>query len=145
MDFIFFGFLGPFILLIERTPADIWLSILGLSFLVRSILIRDGAWLGVFWVRTCFLFLVVCLVSSLVSVMPHYAFSEAFIWFRFPLFAMATAFWLGVDKRLLYSMLISTALGMFLMTGILTAEMVIEGQKVDGFHGRMMILCLVTT
>ena len=52
-------------------------------------------------------------------------------WFRFPLFAMATAFWLGRDQRLLYVMLLSTAIGMMLMTGILTAEMLIEGQK-DG-------------
>ena len=61
--------------------------------------------------------------------MPSYAFSEGLAWFRFPLFAMATAFWLGTDKRLLYAMLVSTALGMLLMTGILTAEMIIEGQK----------------
>lgn len=32
-------------------------------------------------------------------------------------------------NRLLYAMLVSTALGIFLMTGILTAEMIIEGQK----------------
>ena len=42
---------------------------------------------------------------------------------------MATAFELGTDKRLLYAMLVSTALGMFITTGILTAEMIIEGQK----------------
>ena len=50
-------------------------------------------------------------------------------WFRFPLFAMATVFWLGTDKRLLYAMLLSTAIGVLIMTGILTAEMLVEGQK----------------
>lgn len=127
--FHIFWLLGPFILLIERSPADIWLSILGLAFVVRSIIKRDGEWLRVFWVKASFVFLVVCMVSSALSVMPSYAFSEGIAWFRFPLFAMATAFWLGNDKRLLYAMLISTALGMVLMTGILTAEMIIEGQK----------------
>ena len=63
------------------------------------------------------------------SAMPSYAFFEGLAWFRFPLFAMATAFWLGTDKRLLYAMLVSTALGMLLMTGILLAEMIIEGQR----------------
>jgi len=124
-----FWLLGPFILLIERSPADIWLSILALAFAVRSIMRRDGEWLNVFWVRASFLFLAVCVVSSALSVMPSYAFSEALVWFRFPLFAMATVFWLSTDKRLLYAMLMSTALGMMLMTGILTAEMIIEGQK----------------
>ena len=32
--FHIFWLLGPFILLIERTPADIWLSILALAFVV---------------------------------------------------------------------------------------------------------------
>jgi len=129
--FHIFWLLGPFILLIERTPADIWLSILALTFVVRSIIKRDGGWLGVFWVKASFLFLAVCMVSSVFSTLPAYAFSEGLVWFRFPLFAMATAFWLGTDRRLLYAMLVSTALAMILMTGILAAEMIIEGQK-DG-------------
>ena len=32
---------GPFILLFERTPADIWLSLLALAFVVRSVVKRD--------------------------------------------------------------------------------------------------------
>lgn len=121
--------LGPFILLIERSPADVWLSVLSVTFVFRSILKRELTWLRVFWVKACFLFLAVCILSSAVSTMPFYALSETLIWFRFPLFAMATAFWLGTDKRLLYGMLLSTALGMFVMIGILTAEMIVEGQK----------------
>ena len=37
--------------------------------------------------------------------------------------------WAGRDKRLVYAMLLSTGIGMMLMTCILTAEMLIEGQK----------------
>ena len=127
--FHIFWLLGPFILLIERSPADAWLTILAITFAVRAAIKRDGAWLKVFWVKAAFLFWGVCLFSAAISATPVYALSEAFIWFRFPLFAMATAFWLGTDKRLLYAMLISTAIGMFAMTGILIAEMLIEGQK----------------
>ncbi|MDA9958176.1 O-antigen ligase family protein [Alphaproteobacteria bacterium] len=124
-----FWLMGPFILLIERTPSDIWLSLIGIAFILRAIINRDGSWLGFFWVRTCFLFLFVCLVSSAFSELPVYAFSEALAWFRFPVFAMATAFWLGSDKRLLYGMLFSTFAGIMIMTGILSAEMILEGQK----------------
>ena len=35
--FHIFWLLGPFILLIERSPADAWLSILALAFAVRSL------------------------------------------------------------------------------------------------------------
>lgn len=127
--FFIFWLLGPFILLIERSPADAWLTILAITFAVRAVIKRDGAWLKVFWVKAAFIFWGVCLFSAAISTMPSYALSEAIIWFRFPLFAMATAFWLGTDKSLLYAMLISTAIAMFVMTGILTAEILIEGQK----------------
>ena len=124
-----FWLLGPFILLIERSPADAWLSILALAFAVRSLCQRDGTWLSHWWVRATFIFWFVCLLSAFMSIAPAYALGEAISWFRFPLFAMATAFWLGRDKRLLYAMLLSTGIGMISMSGILTAEMLIEGQK----------------
>ena len=127
--FHIFWLLGPFFLLIERSPADVWLSILALTFAVRSLCQRDGAWLAHGWVRAAFIFWFVCLLSASLSIVPIYALGEAMSWFRFPLFAMATAFWLGRDKRLVYAMLLSVGIGMMMMTGILTAEMLIEGQK----------------
>ena len=127
--FHIFWLSGPFILLIERSPADAWLSILALAFAVRSLCRRDGAWLSHGWVRAAFIFWFVCLLSASLSIAPNYALGEAMSWFRFPLFAMATAFWLGRDKRLLYAMILSTGIGMMLMSGILTAEMLVEGQK----------------
>jgi len=124
-----FWLLGPFILLIERTPADIWLSLMAITFAVRSAVKRDGAWLRPFWVRAGFVFWFWCIIAGAISDYPAYSVGEAFIWFRFPLFAMATVFWLATDRRLLYAMLVSTALGLVVMCGILTAEILIEGQK----------------
>lgn len=124
-----FWLCGPFILLIERTPADIWLTLLGLIFVMRSVIKREGKWLNVFWVRMAFAFWFWCLFVGLISDFPIYSVSEAAVWFRFPLFAMATAFWLATDRRLLYAMLLSTLLGLVVMCGILTAEIMIEGQK----------------
>jgi hypothetical protein len=79
------------------------------------------------------MFLGVCLLSASLSAVPFYAASEAMAWFRFPLFAAATACWLGKDSRLLKMMLVMTGLGMLAMTGILFAELLIEGQK----HSRL--------
>ena len=36
-----FWLLGPFIYLIERDPADLWLSLIGLVFLIRCIRKKD--------------------------------------------------------------------------------------------------------
>ncbi|MBT6256677.1 MAG: O-antigen ligase family protein, partial [Alphaproteobacteria bacterium] len=127
--FHIFWLLGPFIMLIERSPADAWLSILALTFAVRSAVKRDGAWLKMFWVKAGFLFWFWCLLSGAMSYDPAYSVGEAFIWIRFPLFAMATAFWLAQDKRFLYAMLLSVALGTLVMCFILTAEILIIGQQ----------------
>ncbi|EHI48654.1 lipid A core-O-antigen ligase-like enyme [SAR116 cluster alpha proteobacterium HIMB100] len=124
-----FWLLGPLILLIERSPADAWLTICALSFAVRAIVKKDGRWLKVFWVRAVFAFWGVCLLSAALSDLPGYSLGEAFIWIRFPLFAMASCFWLATDKRLLYAMMGMTMLGMIIMTGILTAEVLIVGQQ----------------
>ena len=127
--FKIFWLLGPFVLLIERSPADAWLTILALAFVVRAVIKRDGSFLRVFWVRAAFFFWGVCLLSAAVSSIPAYSLGEAFVWIRFPLFAMASVYWLGQDRRLLYAMFISTATGMMAMTGILTAEILIIGTQ----------------
>ena len=129
-----FWLLGPFILLIERTPADAWVTLLAITFLARTIIYRDGEWLNHFWVRAGFAFWLWCIFAGAVSDFPAYSVGEAIVWFRFPLFAMATSFWLARDKRLLYAMLLSTATGLVVMCMILTAEVLIEGQK----GGRLM-------
>jgi len=129
-----FWLLGPFILLIERTPADVWVTLLALTFAVRAVIKRDGEWLRHFWVRAGFVFWFWCIFAGAVSDFPAYSVGEAVAWFRFPLFAMATAFWLARDSRLLYAMLVSTAIGLVVMCGILTAEILIEGQK----NGRLV-------
>ena len=58
-----FWLAGPFILLIERSPADFWLSLLALIFAIRALILREGWWLQIFWVKAAFLFLG-CLPAS---------------------------------------------------------------------------------
>ena len=123
----FFWLLGPFILLIERSPADFWLSVIALTFAGRSIARREGWWLRVTWVRLAFLFWAACLVSAALSPLPAYSLGETFMWFRFPLFAMAVAFWLGRDRRIVLAMLLSVGTGMLIMCLILAAEISIVG------------------
>jgi O-antigen ligase len=127
--FLVLWLLGPFILLIERTPADIWLTILSLSFIVRMTMLREGLWLNLFWVRAAFMFWGICFVSAALSSSQSYSIGEALIWFRFPMFAMATAFWLANDRRLLELMLLSTACAIATMCCILLAELILEGYK----------------
>ncbi|MDB2637588.1 O-antigen ligase family protein [Alphaproteobacteria bacterium] len=132
--FHIFWLLGPLIMLIERSPADIWITALSLAFLVRACCQKQSDWLSVFWVRAAFAFWFACLFSSALSSDPLYSLGEAFVWMRFPIFAIATAFWLGKDKRLLYLMFLTTLAGLIIMCLILSAELLIEGQK----NGRLL-------
>lgn len=123
-----FWLLGPFILLIERTPADVWLSLIALIFVGRSVAKREGWWLQEAWVRCAFLFWGACLLAAAVSAMPVYSILETIAWFRFPLFAVAVVFWLGRSKTFIYAMLVSIGAGMLTMCCIVAAEMMIVGQ-----------------
>ena len=128
-----FYLLGPFFMLIERSPADAWLSICGLVFLGRCIVKKDWSWTRFFWVRAVLVFWLWCLISASLSSLPGYSLGEAGAWIRFPLFAFASAFWLARDPRILMAMLISMGAGMLIMSGILFAEFMIIGQQ----HGRL--------
>ena len=127
--FHIFYLLGPLFLLIERSPADLWLSVCGLVFFGRCIVLRDWGWLKIFWVRACLAFWAACLLSSVMSSLPAYSLGEAFVWIRFPLFAFASCFWLARNRQMVIAMMGMTVLGMILMTGILTAEILIVGQQ----------------
>jgi O-antigen ligase len=117
---------GPFILLIERSPADVWLSLCGLAFLVRSTKLKDWTWAKNVWVRSLLGFWFVCLVSALLSDIPAYSFGEALAWVRFPLFVMASAFWLATDRRVFIAMILMSLIGLMVMLGILTAEILLS-------------------
>ena len=71
-----FWLAGPFILLIERSPADFWLSLLALIFAIRALILREGWWLQIFWVKAALLFWAVCLLAAAFSVMPAYSIGE---------------------------------------------------------------------
>ena len=127
--FHIFYLCGPVILLIERSPADFWLSLCGLVFFARCIVLKDWVWVKFFWVRACLAFWAVCLLSSAVSPLPAYSLGEAFVWIRFPLFGFASCFWLAKSRQMVIAMMGMTVLGMVGMTGILTAEVLIVGQQ----------------
>jgi len=123
--------LGPFILLIERSPADFWLSVISIAFVFKIVFSNNEIVVDGFWAKSTILFLICCLISAACSAVPKHALTESLIWFRFPVFAMATVYWLAKGKNILFLMLTSVFASMMFMNGILIAEWVIVGQT-DG-------------
>ena len=113
---------GPLLYLIERTPADIWLSVIGISFILRSAHTSQWDWLSVLWVRSVGFFWLVALLASGLSDNPLYSLGEAVVWIRFPLYAAACTFWLGTSRTRLNMMFVTMGLATTVMMVVLTVE-----------------------
>ena len=116
--------LGPFIYLIERSPADAWLSALAIIFIIRSFHNKEWSWAKQTWFKFALALWVTGLISALLSPDPYFTFSQGFVWIRFPLYAVAAQTWLAKDRDIRILMLISMCLGMIIMCFILTAELI---------------------
>ena len=121
-----FWILGPFIYLIERDPADFWLSFIGLVFLIRCIRKKDWSWTNQLWFKSALILWLFGLFSALTSPDPFFTFQQGFVWIRFPLYVAAAQAWLAKDRDIRILMVLSMLIGMLLMCSILIAETLIE-------------------
>ncbi len=121
-----FWLLGPFIYLIERDPADFWLSMIGLVFLIRCIRKKDWSWTNQLWFKSALILWLFGLFSAVTSPDPFFTFQQGFVWIRFPLYVAAAQAWLAKDRDIRILMLLSMLIGMLLMCSILIAETLIE-------------------
>ncbi|MGA1019916.1 MAG: O-antigen ligase family protein [Candidatus Puniceispirillales bacterium] len=135
-----FWLMGPWFFLIERSPADAWISLVGLSFLIRSGSTGDWNWLQLRWVKATGVFVLAMVISSCFSSLASFAIKESLIWIRFPLYAVAAAYWLGRSPGRLALMLMSMALTAMIMSGILLHEIWLNPQKIrlEGPYGDLV-------
>lgn len=124
--FIFFWLLGPFIYLIERDPADLWLTLLSLSFLVRCYITKEWNWAKQWWFKITIIFWLYCLLSAFFSPYLLNSLTESFFWIRFPLYAAAAQVWLGRQYEVRVLMFTSIFASMIIMCIILGLEIVID-------------------
>ena len=121
-----FWLLGPFIYLIERDPADLWLSLISLIFLIRCLRKKDWSWASQFWFKSALALWILGLFSAVTGPEPLFSFQQGFVWIRFPLYVAAAQVWLAKDRDIRILMLLTILIGMLIMCGILIAETLIE-------------------
>ena len=121
-----FWLLGPFVYLIERDPADLWLSLIGIIFLVRCTVKKDWNWVSQFWFKSALILWLFSLFSAVTSSDPFFTFQQGFVWIRFPIYVAAAQVWLAKDRDIRVLMLLSMLIGMLIICGILIAETLIE-------------------
>ena len=121
-----FWLLGPFIYLIERDPADLWLSLIGLIFIFRCFKKKDWGWTSQIWFKSALALWIFGLFSAITGADPLFTFQQGFVWIRVPLYVAAAQVWLARDRDIRVLMLLSILIGMLIMCGILIAETIIE-------------------
>ena len=121
-----FWFLGPFIYLIERDPADLWLTIICLFFLARCIKRKNWEWASQIWFQSALALWLFGLFSAITSPDSLFTFQQGFVWIRFPLYAAAAQVWLAKDRDIRIVMLLSILIGMLIMCSILITETIID-------------------
>ena len=125
----YFWILGPFIFLIERDPADLWLTLISIIFLIRCFYKKDWNWAGQLWFVFAFLFWFSSMISGILGPYDKYSFFQGFIWIRFPLYVAAAQVWLGKDRDVRIVMFVSILIGMLIMCLILLAENIYEPKE----------------
>ena len=125
----YFWILGPFIFLIERDPADLWLTLISIIFLIRCFYKKDWNWAGQLWFVFAFLFWLTSMISGILGPYDKYSFFQGFIWIRFPLYVAAAQVWLGKDRDVRMVMFVSILIGMLIMCLILLAENIYEPKE----------------
>ena len=125
----YFWILGPLIFLIERDPADLWLTLISVIFLIRCFYKKDWNWAGQLWFVFAFLFWLASMVSGILGPYDKYSFFQGFIWIRFPLYVAAAQVWLGKDRDVRMVMFVSILIGMLIMCLILLAENIYEPKE----------------
>jgi O-antigen ligase len=85
----------PLLLIIGRGAADVGMGIVSLWFVCSKIKQRDTTWLAVPWIKMVLVtFVLMCVSASMADFDRVRAFTSAFAWLRFPLFAVAFATWI---------------------------------------------------
>ena len=127
--FYYLWLLGPFCLLVERTPADIWVVLIGVTFLFQiSKNAIDRIKLEA-WHWACGAFVLGSLFSAVTSMRPSYSTVESLIWLRFPLLALAATVFFRDRRDLFAGFLLVVGTSVLIMFGILSIELIVEGHK----------------
>ena len=124
--FILLWLVGPLIYLIERSPADIWLTSLGLMFLYRSYKINDWKWSKQPWFIFALLLWITGLISAIQGPMTGFSIGQGLVWIRFPLYAVAIQMWLGQKREIRVLMLTIMTISLLIISFILFAEVLLE-------------------
>lgn len=107
----------PLIMLLDKAPSDIALSLVAVLFVIHTIITKDLSWLKKTWIRVAMLAWCYIMARSLFTTDIGESFGRAASWVRFILFAVALEHWLFNMPKLFERTLKSLAASITLLAG----------------------------
>jgi len=130
--------LGPFLLLIERSPADIWLTSLAAMYCYKTIKTRNTDFTKASWFVPFLLLAITLTISAILSERPTSSILEVVSWFRFPCFLMASVYWLGNTRLMFKAMILSVGIATTIQCLAICFLFLTQGQidgRIAGLYG----------
>ena len=119
----------PFIMMLSKSIADFFIVAIAISFLLFSILKFSWNWLEISWFRLAALFYLIAILSASLSLLVETSLSNGLAWIRFPLFAVATSYWLIKEKNFFYFTLFINFLSILFIFFLMGLETIFTDHK----------------
>ena len=104
----YFPFFLPLLLIFSRSLADITIVIVSILFLYNSHKKLGWEWVKERWFFFSLVFCIYCMtINSVLSINPSESLAYSIFFIRWPIFAMALAYWIFDDKKALKNFLVS--------------------------------------
>lgn len=113
---------GPFASMLGNAGSDIWLCLIVLAFLGKSVLDKEWGWVYEPWIILAFLFWFWMVFTSAISPWRMNSFEHSVPWVRFPLFAAAFAYFVSRSKNLHEGVMYGFLAGVIIMMIVLVIE-----------------------
>ena len=119
----------PFIMMISKSLTDLFLVIIVIRFLIKSIFNSSWSWLNT-WIRSAILFFIVSNISACFSILAkETSLSNGIARIRFPLFAAAISFWIIKERQNLLLALFINFLAIIFIFILMGLETILTDHK----------------
>ncbi len=113
--------LMPFLMMASKSLTDFFITLIAISFLIKSTIDFSWSWLKISWVKWSLLFFTSSIISASLSSLVEISLGNGLSWIRFPIFAIAISYWLIKEKQIVYISLVTNFLSLlfiFLLMGL---------------------------
>ena len=120
----------PFLMMASKSLTDFFITLIAISFLIKSTIEFSWSWLKINWIKWSLLFFISSIISASLSSIVEISLGNGLSWIRFPIFAVATSYWLIKEKQILYIVLFTNFLSLLFIFLLMGLESIITDHEI---------------